>query len=113
MDEERERRIGLNEAFFRQVNEQIESLSRTVGLPGQLEIVCECGGSDCFVHLSVPHGEYERIRSEGTLFIALPGHEIPGVEDVVERTDVYVVVRKRPGTEAADIAEETDPRQPA
>jgi hypothetical protein len=110
MNEERERRIGLNEAFFRSVNEQIEAITQSVAVDAHLEIVCECGSADCLARLSVMRSEYERIRGEGTLFIALPGHEIPAVEDVVERADGYVVLRKRPGTVAGEVAEATDPR---
>jgi hypothetical protein len=110
MDEERERRIGLNEAFFRAVNEQIDSLTQTVAVDADLEIVCECGSTECFARLPILRSEYERIREDETLFIALPGHEIPSVEDVVERDEDHVVVRKRPGTPAGDVAVATDPR---
>jgi hypothetical protein len=110
MDEERERRIGLNEAFFRAVNDQIDGLTQRVAVDADLEIVCECGSADCFVRLTVPRSEYERVREDPTLFVAVPGHEIPAVEDVVERAEGHVVLRKRPGTVAGDVARATDPR---
>jgi hypothetical protein len=110
MDEERERRIGLNEAFFRAVNEQIDSLTSGVAVDADLEIVCECGSADCFTRLPILRSEYERIRDDGTLFIAVPGHEIPAVEDVVERAEGHVVLRKVPGTPAGEVAVATDPR---
>jgi hypothetical protein len=52
--------------------------------------------------------EYERIRSAPTHFVVLPGHEIPAVERVVERTGGYVVVKKL--GHAGEVAQETDPR---
>lgn len=110
MDDERERRIGLNEAFFRAVNEQIDSLTQSVAVDADLEIVCECGSAECFARLTVLRSDYERVRADETLFIAVAGHEIPAVEDVVERTEAHVVVRKRPGTPAGDVAAATDPR---
>src|SRR6185437_12406860 len=110
MQEERERRIGLNEAFFRAVNEQIDALTRDVAVDANLEIVCECGSADCFDRLSVLRSDYERVRGDETLFIAVPGHEIPAVEDVVERVETHVVLRKRPGTPAGDVAVATAPR---
>ena len=51
---------------------------------------------------------YERIRQDAQLFFAVPGHEAPDAEDVVDETEHYVVVRKH--DDVADIAEETDPR---
>jgi hypothetical protein len=110
VDEERERRIGLNEAFFRAVNEQIDTLTNAVAVDADLEIVCECGSTDCFARLPILRSDYERVRADPTLFVAIPGHEIPAVEDVVERSDGHVVLRKRPGTVAGDVAEATDPR---
>jgi hypothetical protein len=110
VDEERERRIGLNEAFFRAVNEQIDTLTQGVAVDADLEIICECGSAECFARLAIPRSEYERIREDATLFVAVPGHEIPSVEDVVERAEGHVVVRKRPGTVAGEVAEATDPR---
>ena len=109
---ERERRIGLNEAFFREVNEHIEDLDRTLALQAaDLEIVCECARADCFAHVTVPRDVYEHVRSDSTLFLALPGHVAPDAEDVLEEHGAYVVLRKRPDTEAAEVAEATDPRK--
>jgi hypothetical protein len=48
------------------------------------------------------------VRGEATLFLLKPGHELD-VDEVVEQTPGYDVVRKRsPG--ARLIAEATDPR---
>jgi hypothetical protein len=109
--EERTRRIGLNEAVFRTVNEQVESLNRrfSAGDNGTMRIICECGDMSCFEQLAVPASDYERIRSDATLFFTLPGHERAEVEAVVEQSNGYLVVRKHEG-EAARIARETDPR---
>jgi hypothetical protein len=51
---------------------------------------------------------YERIRSDPRLFFVLPGHEIPHAEEVIERNDSHLVVRKC--EEVADIVTATDPR---
>lgn len=48
------------------------------------------------------------MRSDPTHFVIVPGHEIPGVEDVVELHERYHVVRKH--EEEAQIAIKTDPR---
>jgi hypothetical protein len=107
---ERERRIGFNEAVFREVNERIEQVSESLQVTTDtIEILCECGNDACAERLEVPVGEYERVRKDPTLFLVLPGHEVAGVEDVVEQTEDYDVVRKN-GGEAAELARELDPR---
>ena len=109
--DERARRVGLNEAVFREVNEQVESLNRGLAeiSDNQMHIVCECGDLLCIERLVVPVPRYEEIRSDSTLFFIVPGHDKPDVEDVVDQTDAYDVVRKHAG-EAARVAEQTDPR---
>jgi hypothetical protein len=107
---ERARRIGLNEAVFRQVNERIEELADTFGLTNQkLDLVCECGNASCASRIEMDHREYEALRSDSTTFAVVRGHEILDVEEVVERRPGYDVVRKRAG-EAKQVAEQTDPR---
>ena len=109
--DERARRIGRNEAIFREVNEQIESLNRGIAAisDNKLHVVCECGDLRCTDQLVVAIAEYERVRSDPTLFVVRPTHDLPDVEQVVEETPGYHVVRKREG-DAARIARETDPR---
>ena len=108
--ESREERIGLNEAVFREVNERIEDLAEGFGLTSQpLDLVCECGSASCRERISMSRAEYERIRSESHRFAVFPGHELPGVETVVERRDGYAVVQKDEGAPER-IAERTDPR---
>jgi hypothetical protein len=107
---ERERRIGANEAIFRKVNESIEQVNRSFSeMTQSMEIICECGDMRCAEMISIPLSEYERIRSDPTLFIVISGHEAPAVERVVEQREGYDVVRKHLG-EPARIAEATDPR---
>ena len=108
--DERDRRIGLNEALFREVNERIEDLNRAFGeLTDSMSIVCECGDSQCHERIDVPIPEYERVRAGATTFMVVPGHEIPSVEVVIDRREGYFVVRKE-DDEAAELAVETDPR---
>jgi hypothetical protein len=108
---ERTRRVGLNEAVFREVNEQVESLNRGLAhiSDNQMHIVCECGDLICVDRLVVPMRKYEEVRSDPALFFIKPGHDKPDVEAVVDRADSYEVVRKRAG-DPAQLAGETDPR---
>ncbi|MDX6485185.1 MAG: hypothetical protein QOF43_338 [Gaiellaceae bacterium] len=109
--DERIRRVGLNEAVFREINEQVESLNRSLAdiSDNQMHIVCECGQLECVERLVVPLLKYEEIRSDSALFFIRPGHAMPDAEDVVEQADGYDVVRKHAG-EAEQLAAETDPR---
>jgi hypothetical protein len=108
--DERARRIGENEALYRSVNEKIEALSAAFGVITEtMSVVCECGNASCAEQIEVSIPDYERIRSDPTLFIIRPGHEIPDVEEVVERNHVFHVVRKVEGAAAA-LARKTDPR---
>ncbi len=75
---------------------------------GPIAFVCECGSAECTSLLGLSLGEYERARSVPTQFIVRPGHETPHVEQVVERSDRYHVVRKH--SDESHIAIETDPR---
>ena len=106
----REERIGLNEAVFREVNERINDLAEHFGLEDQaLDLVCECGDPNCVERISMSRPEYEALRAEPTLFAVHEGHVRPELEDVVDRRPSCLIVRKRAG-EPAKVARETDPR---
>jgi hypothetical protein len=109
--EERERRLGLNEAMFREVNERVEDVNKAFGaITGQFDIFCECGDTTCIERLSVPMSDYERVRSESTHFLLHLGHEDPTVERVIEHHEGYVIVEKE-GVDVEEVAEATDPRR--
>ena len=105
--DERERRIGLNEALFRQVNEAVSRISGDFEAP-DFEIVCECGDLGCSERIHVTNAAYTALRSESHQFALVPGHEIPDVEQVIADEGGYYVVRKT-APEARELAERTDP----
>jgi hypothetical protein len=110
MSIEREQRVGMNEALFREVNERIDDVNQTFAIvTGTMSIVCECGMTGCVDQIVIPRTDYEQLRADPTLFAVVPGHEIADVEDVIERRDGYDVVRKHPGVPQT-IAKATDPR---
>src|SRR5919201_6253566 len=107
---DREKRIGRNEALFREVNERIERISATLQVSDEkLKILCEWGVPTCLEQLDVPTAEYERVRADPTLFMIKPGHEHDDLEEVVERHEGYDIVRKVAG-DAEQMARELDPR---
>jgi hypothetical protein len=105
---ERGRRIGLNEAVFREFNERLETAARSLDLR-MLDLVCECGDAGCDERIAMSVEEYEQLRSNPLHFAMVAGHELAGVETVVERKGTYNVIRKSVG-EPAELARETDPR---
>jgi hypothetical protein len=108
--DERARRIGRNEALFREVNERIERVTQSLQVTSEtISILCECGNESCAAQIEVTIPEYERIRKEPTFFFVCSGHEKPDVEEVVEQQPNYDVVRKKEGP-AAEMARELDPR---
>ncbi len=107
LDLERQR-AAKNQSLFREVNERIEELAPP-GLP--VGFICECLNTACDDQLSLTVAEYERVRSDSNRFVVVPGHEVEGVEEVVSRTDRYLVISKL-GT-GGRFAEKLDPRNRA
>ena len=108
--DERARRIGHNEALFREVNERVKALTDEFDAADEpMEIMCECGDRSCRESLVISVPEYEALRADSTRFATAPGHELPDVERVVEDRGAYVVVEKDAGA-PAQIADELDPR---
>jgi hypothetical protein len=109
--EERERRIGMNEALFRQVNERLQELAEGFAqTPDKLDLICECGNASCASRIEMDPEEYQKLRSDSTTFAIVKGHAILDVEEIVERRAGYDVVRKT-DREAQRVAEQTDPRR--
>jgi len=106
--DERARRIGVNEAVFREVNERIEDLATTFGLE-PLDLLCECGDASCTQRIEMDHKRYEELRSDSTTFAVVSGHERPDVEEIIARHRFYNIVRKV-AADAREVAERTDPR---
>jgi hypothetical protein len=106
-DQARKDRIAKNEALFREVNERVRAVS-DANEPERVGFLCECGDDSCTETVELTAREYEGIRAEPTHFVVVPAHEIKEVEDVIERREGYLVVRKHP--EEEDIALATDPR---
>ena len=108
--DERTRRIGHNEALFRQVNDRIEDLAGgSVSPAGVFDIVCECGDITCTEHLTLAPQVYEQARAAATRFVVVPGHVVDDLESVVDRGPGYEIIEKIT-PEARDVAEQTNRR---
>jgi hypothetical protein len=102
--------------LYREVNERVAEVYNQFGggstaerMSEVIELFCECGQQPpCEERVSISAATYERVRSDPTTFILLPGHGIAIVEDVIERGDGLQIARNF--GRAADIARAADPR---
>jgi hypothetical protein len=106
-----DQRKGENEALFREVNERLKERMEddsAWALPS--EWICECADPECTERIEMSLLEYEDLRSAPTHFAVAPNreHVFTDVERIVEEREDYWVVEKL--GDAAEIAEETDPR---
>jgi hypothetical protein len=110
MDDRRTDALAKNEALFREVNEQVDAIDRQMGPSAgeSTEYLCECSRAECVERVRVTRAEYERVRQSPIRFLLAHGHEVPEIETVVEETDRFSVVEKRPGER--DIARASSPR---
>ena len=108
---ERTKRVGLNEAVFRELNERLRELGERFGVGDNemLDLVCECGTETCTQRIAMSPSEYEELRADPGQFAIVPGHDQPDIEEVIARRRRYDVMRKRPGLPHA-IAEATKTR---
>jgi len=93
---ERAARSARNELLFRAVNEQIVGMTeRFRAQLSDIDVVCECADQTCVGTIRIAAVEFGKIERADEVFLVLPGHEDRQVEDVVERNDGYLVVKKR------------------
>ena len=108
--DDRDRRIGLNEAAFREANERIEGMNLALSqISDKIMIVCECGNPECVEQIELSLEEYEEIRADPTYFAVVAGHGDPSVDTVIAEHEEYSVVRKD-DPDAKEVVERTDPR---
>jgi hypothetical protein len=78
--------------IFRALNERI---GRVVPISDdRYDFFCECGNDGCTCPTPMTAREYEDLHAERGQLTVLPGHERPALEEVVQRTSAYVVVRR-------------------
>lgn len=108
--DERQERLGRNEALYREVNERLKELGESFSLVSELaDFVCECGVGTCAAPIRITLEQYEHVRSNPHWFMVVPGHEILDIESVIEEHDAWYLIEKHPGG-PADLAAQADPR---
>jgi hypothetical protein len=105
----REQRLARNENLFREINERVREIAAVHGADLHLyEFYCECSNTDCTLRVELHLRDYERVRERGDRFLIAPGHNLPDIEEIVERNDGWWVIQKE--GPAGELAEELDPR---
>jgi hypothetical protein len=91
-----EKRLAMNEALFRELNDRAEERDRLLsGLESELRVVCECDNLDCTERIPLSREEYREVRSDPRQCVVAPGHQTEGIEEIVKRSDHFEIVRKR------------------
>jgi hypothetical protein len=103
-------RVAMNQARFREANEEIEPRAVIAGVE-MVPFICECADPNCTKIIRATTGEYETVRADPVLFLNAPGHEAHSgpYAEVVSRNDRFVVTRKI--GDAARIVKGLDPRE--
>ena len=108
MSPDQQARVGENEAIFREVNETVARVATARAVAEPTLFLCECADQFCAESIPLLREEYEQVRAIAEQFAVAPEHVLSDVERVVEKHRHYWVVEKF--GEAAEVAEETDPR---
>jgi len=91
VDELTRRRLEHNEQVFRAVNEEIDDRTDDTV---EVEYVCECADTGCAETIRLTHDAYIRIRVGENSYFVVPGHQVAGLERVVEEHATYLIVEK-------------------
>jgi hypothetical protein len=81
------------QALFRQVNERVLEVNRTLGPTALLtDFVCECRDPECSERLTLSVAQFEAVRRHVSRRVVRPGHVQPAGECVVETHEGFLVV---------------------
>jgi hypothetical protein len=98
----RAERILANEKMFEAANNQvahyIDSIVPDDIADVELNLYCECADPTCEEKIAINHRERKNIKKiDDLIFIVVPGHYFPGLEDVLKRFPEYWVIHKQRG----------------
>lgn len=107
------RRMVENEKLARHMNRKLKDRVTEIredegddpGAP--IQFFCECSFTGCRERFDLARSEWERIHADPDRFVVLDGHEVLGVERVVDRVGDYLVVIKHDDV-VEDVPEPTD-----
>ncbi|MBW3538282.1 hypothetical protein KY386_02190 [Candidatus Parcubacteria bacterium] len=88
-----------NEKLFKSLNQQVETVTEPLFKAEErrsvpVEFYCECSNRECVERVSLPIDEYRAVHRDPNCFLVKPGHDQRDIENVVQQTPRYWVVRK-------------------
>jgi hypothetical protein len=81
-----------------------EKAARNRAATGDTELICECADLRCNARFAATVADYAKRSSGAHGFWVRPGHEVSGLECVVEANGDYAIVQKLATTPAFVIA---------
>ena len=96
MDNLHQKRVAVNSARFRRVNNGIAREAHRQRAPSATKygFVCECAVSECADQVQLTLSEYGAVRINAARFIVRPEHSLPIADRVVYRPEAYWIVEK-------------------
>ena len=86
-------RLAQRKSLWRALNERLSQLTWSeLRATGPVDFVCECSRPGCWESVRLTQDQYEGVRAVPGRFLVRPGHELEGVDRIVEQHDEYVVV---------------------
>jgi hypothetical protein len=111
MDDLRARRLALNEAIARDVNDAVAEVAAHWHRPDEpIELICECSHVTCAERVTLTFDEYRAVRQNDARFVVVDDHVVDEIEQRVGRVGTATIVEK---TGPARDAVEARPRRPA
>ena len=98
--------VAENESAFRRANERVAARA---GEDTDPDYLCECADPGCRSMIDLAPEQYRELRSHPHRFVLTRGHEIDGLDVIVERHRKYLVVEKR--GEGARVVEASAPER--
>jgi hypothetical protein len=95
MEEDRARRLALNEAVARELNDAVGAVVERWHDDGDpFEIVCECSHVSCRERLHVTTSDYAAVRAHPARFLLVDDHVVAEIERRVGAAGDATVVEK-------------------
>lgn len=99
--------VAENESAFRRANDRVAARARE---DTDTDYLCECADPGCRSMIDLTPEQYRELRSHPHRFALTHGHEIDGLDVIVERHRRYLVVEKR--GEGARVVEASTAERP-
>jgi hypothetical protein len=103
-DDARLRRLALNEAVAREVNDAVGEIAERWHHDDEpIEIICECSRESCSERIHVAIRDYAKVRAHDTRFLVRDDHVVEEIERRVGTAGDGTVVEKiGPGRQVAE-----------